>query len=111
MNISIKNFAKKFGRSVFLQDEEGWNSEIFHCFIQPLRYKNKMYLNKVITELSYSGTRKFLLICPPSIPIDKADGYSCHIYVKKDRFCVDHSEIVYAGEEEVYRWSIVHQVN
>lgn len=86
-------------------------STSFYGIMQPLRYKNKMYLNKVITELSYSGTRKFLLICPPSIPIDKADGYSCHIYVKKDRFCVDHSEIVYAGEEEVYRWSIVHQVN
>lgn len=88
------------------------NREItFEGFLQPLRYKNKMYLNKVATELSYTNTRKFLLICPADVEVETADGYVSVIEVGTDRFCIDHSEKVYAKNEPLYSWSIVHQVN
>lgn len=83
----------------------------FKAFLQPLRYKNKMYLSSVSTELSYNNTRKFLLVCPADIDIENADGYNSIIKADENEFCVDHCELVYSGDEAVYCWSIVHQIN
>ena len=85
--------------------------EAFRGFLQPLRYKNKMYLNRIATELSYTNTRKFLLIAPAETAVETADGYISVIEAGGDRYCIDHSEKVYAKGEAVYSWSIVHQVN
>lgn len=92
--------------SVADEAEEG-----FKGFLQPLRYKNKMYLNRIATELSYTNTRKFLLICASDIAVETADGYVSVIEADGDRYCIDHSEKVYAKGVPVYSWSIVHQVN
>ena len=48
---------QKYGRSVFLSDE-GWNSPVFRAFLQPLRYKNKMYLECAYTEIGRDTDRK-----------------------------------------------------
>lgn len=101
----------RYGRSMSIIDEESGEKIEFKGFLQPLRYKNKMYLNKVTTELSYTNTRKFLLLSPADISVETADGYESIIKVGDDEFCIDHSEKVYAKDTPVYSWSIVHQVN
>lgn len=80
----------------------------FKGFLQPLRYKNKMYLSNVSTELSYNNTRKFLLISPVEIDIQNADGYESLIRTDMLNLCIDHSELVYFKNEPLYCWSIVH---
>lgn len=83
----------------------------FKAFLQPLRYKNKLYLSTVSTELSYNNTRKFLLICSADIDINSADGYEAIIRTDDGiEYCNDHSEIVYDGDNPLYCWSIVHRV-
>ena len=107
----LSRILERYGRDmqlIFIAEEE---TENFKGFLQPLRYKNKMYLNRIATELSYTNTRKFLLICGADIRVETADGYVSVIEAGPDRYCIDHSEKVYAKGVPVYSWSIVHQVN
>ena len=41
---------KMYGRSVYITSEK-LNSEIFNALVQPLRYKNKMYVAGTNTEI------------------------------------------------------------
>lgn len=109
-----RDFSKileRYGRDMTLLSVTDGSEEVFRAFLQPLRYKNKMYLNRIATELSYTNTRKFLLICAADVAVETADGYVSVIEAGGDRFCIDHSEKVFAKGEAVYSWSIVHQVN
>ena len=55
---------KKFGREILLKKDDGWSSPIFHGFIQPLRYKNKIYLDGVYTVIGFDNQGKYLYIGP-----------------------------------------------
>ena len=81
----------------------------FSAFLQPLRYKNKLYLSGVPTELGYDGLNKYLLICRPGIELDTIDGIDYRLCFGDDAFGVDHHETVYFGNEPSYIWAIVHK--
>ena len=83
----------------------------FKAFLQPLRYKNKMYLSGTLTEIGYDTLRKFVLICPVSVNIPAVDGTRATLVFDGDSFCVDHCEKVFVGETPLYYWAIVHQNN
>lgn len=107
----LSRILERYGRNMSLISVTDGNEELFKGFLQPLRYKNKMYLNRIATELSYTNTRKFLLICAADVAVETADGYVSIIEAGEDRYCIDHSEKVFAKGVPVYSWSIVHQVN
>ena len=107
----LSRILERYGRNMTLISVSDGKEEAFKGFLQPLRYKNKMYLNRIATELSYTNTRKFLLISPADTAVETADGYVSVIEASGDRYCIDHSEKVYAKGVPVYSWSIVHQVN
>ena len=104
------SFFTRFGRSMTLDDGE--NDEIsFKGFLQPLRYKNKMYLAGKITEIGFDTLRKFVLICPAEVPIPGVVESGVVVKYKTSSFSVDHAEVVYLGDRPLYRWAIVHQNN
>lgn len=111
IKLDLSKIFNRYGRKMELKAVEGESAVSFKGLLQPLRYKNKMYLNQVSTEISYTNTRKFLLICPAAVNISEADGYNKILIVGEDKYCVDHSEKIYGKNEAVYSWSIVHQVN
>ena len=41
---NIEKIMKKYGRQITAVTEKGTGIKSFKCFVQPLRYKNKMYL-------------------------------------------------------------------
>ena len=43
--MTIGSIFERYGRDVTLNGPDNWSSETYGAFIQPLRYKNKMYLN------------------------------------------------------------------
>ncbi|MBQ4207891.1 MAG: hypothetical protein II621_06265 [Clostridia bacterium] len=107
-NITAPFFAK-FGRAMTLETPGG--STPFKAFLQPLRYKNKMYLGGTLTEIGYDTLRKFVLICPVSVNIPAVDGTRTRLEADGDTFCVDHCEKVFFGETPLYYWAVVHQNN
>ena len=79
----------------------------FYAFLQPLRYKNKMYLSHKPTELGFDTLQKYLLITLPEVPLDIIDDTLYRLYMDDVYLKVDHCEKVYFGKEPYYYWSIV----
>lgn len=100
-----KNFIEKYGRA--LSFEKSGQSETFKGFLQPLRYKNKMYLSFVSTDLGYDSTGKYLLICPCEPDISEADGYAAIIGDGKKKYVVDRAETIYLCSQPLYCWAVV----
>lgn len=102
-----KSFIEKYGQQLFLL--EGETKTPFRGFFQPLRYKNKMYLSAVSTELGYDVLTKFLLICPGDVPLEKVNGTDVFLLFGDRDLCVDHCEKIFFKDEPLYYWAVVHQ--
>jgi len=79
----------------------------FKAFLQPLRYKNKIYLRGVATELGYDSLKKYLLISPYDVDLYSVDGTYLTLKYEKNFLSIDHSEKVFFGNKPLYTWSIV----
>lgn len=101
----IKDAAKRFGREVcFISGE--WVSLPFYGFIQPLRYKNKMYLKDIHIPAGIVDTDVFLYIGPYDHDPSHFDKpiISCS---DGEKYVVSKSEKVFFGEEVAYIWTII----
>lgn len=102
---NIEQILKGYGRQMVLSGSDG---EVkFKALLQPLRYKNKMYLSAVSTELRYDSSRKFLLIAPADVDVSNADGYECVISDGKNKYITDRSETIMFGQTPLYCWAVV----
>lgn len=97
---------EKYGQNVSLKTDDGWSSPIYGAFIQPLRYKNKMYLNGVNTVIGFNSQGHYLYIGPPEHSLIE----SCRIESNGMKFTVDRSEKVYFKNEVVYIWAIIREI-
>lgn len=91
--------------SLILSDSE----TEFKGIIQPLRYKNKIYLNGVPTELGYDSMKKYLLLCSHRVELEKVNGINNFLDFNGKSYCVDHCEKVYFKGEPFYYWAIIHK--
>ncbi len=108
VNNNIKNtLFDKYGVTVI--SSNGEDTAEFSAFLQPLRYKNKIYLSGIPTELGYDGMNKYLLLAPPETDIKylKESGYT--LSFGSYTFSTDHCEPVYLGKKKLYYWAIVHK--
>lgn len=109
-NKVLKNkLFDKYGLKMSYISATDRESYDFFAFLQPLRYKNKLYLSGVPTELGYDGLNKYLLICDPSIDLKSIDGINHRLGFNGSYFGVDHHEIVYKMCRPLYMWAIVHR--
>lgn len=81
----------------------------FDCVFEPLRYKNKIYLSGIPTELGYNSMRKYLIMAPIEVPFEELDGISSYLKFEGHKYRVDHYEKVYLKSEPLYYWAIVHR--
>ena len=79
----------------------------FYAFLQPLRYKNKLYLSHEPTELGFDTLQKYLMVTSCDVPLEKVDGFIYKLYLGDTYLKIDHCEKVYFGKEPYYYWSIV----
>lgn len=79
----------------------------FRAFLQPLRYKNKIYLRGVATELGYDSLKKYLLLSPADVDLSVVDATENALYFGDIHLSIDHTEKVYFGKTPFYTWSIV----
>ena len=98
---------KKRGVSLRIYYEPTKEETEFYAFIQPLRYKNKLYLSHEPTELGFDTLQKYLMVTSPDVPLETVDGFMYRIYMGDTYLKVDHCEKVYFGKKPYYYWSIV----
>lgn len=103
----IEKVFNRYGRSVFLTGADGWQSPVYNAFLQPLRYKTKLYLDGTPTPIGINGNDLYLYLGPAehdltrldrTYRINDSDGY---------RYSVDRAEKIYSGERALYVWAVV----
>lgn len=81
----------------------------FKAIIQPLRYKNKIYLSGVVTELGYDSVKKYLVLAPVGVGLEGVDGVHKILTVDGEKYFVDCAEKVYLNSQAYYCWAIIHK--
>ena len=104
--MNIEKVFRRYGRPVTAADSSGNVTDRCSCFIQPLRYKNKMYLEGVPTDIGISESGYFLFLAPPSFAIETAaDGG--YLTDGTDDYHIDRFEKIYIGEKVHFIWAIL----
>lgn len=79
----------------------------FKAFLQPLRYKNKMYLSGVPTELGFDSLKKYLMLALPEANLDEIDDRTIRLFIDGQHLNIDHCEKVFYKQKPLYYWAIV----
>lgn len=106
INKSLSDLFRNMGVVLTIDRTEGAGTA-FRGFIQPLRYKNKIYLHGVATELGFDSLKKYLLISPVDVDLSEVDGINVTLHHGLNHLSVEHTETVYLGKKPWYNWSIV----
>ena len=103
MNVSkhINRLLSRARPLILVHDSNGIN---IHAVLQPMRYKNKMYLDSQYTKLGIMYESSFLLISPADYEINELgdliiDGDELYSFVKTER--------IYFLGKPAYNWSIL----
>jgi len=102
----IRRIMERFGRQMRLCLPDGWRSENFGAFLQPLRYKNKMYLGGINTRIGFNREGYYLYLGPPEHDLTQLDR-DMWIQCGDERYTVDRAEMVHFGNEKSHVWAIV----
>lgn len=102
----IKKYIDEFG-SVVSYAQDGTNFTVpYKAFVQPLRYKNKMYLDGKHSEIGYIDTSYYLYLGPADVDVCNNDIYS-KLKLEDNLYNITHAEIIRLGQEKLYIWAII----
>lgn len=104
--MKIASIFENYGRPAVFKSESGETLAEMKAFISPLRYKNKMYLNGVNTEIGYNSQGHYLYIGPPDPDLTAAENNE-YISCLGEKYRIDRAEKVYKGSEVFYIWAII----
>lgn len=106
----MESFFQKFGRSVFLSDGTGWRSPVYRAFLQPLRYKNKMYLEGTYTVLGKDPNCLYLYIGSAKHDVTRVPKGTRLTDVDGKQYLIQRAEKVCRGEAPYYFWAILKEI-
>ena len=102
----LDKFIESFGRDTYVTFNE-WTSPRYRAVVEPLRYKNKMYLYGSYNELGHYPESFFLYIGPSYVSFDNlGDGAIVHTGDGKS-YLIHHWEKVFIKEKPVYIWAVI----
>lgn len=102
----LKRLFSRYGRDAFLFNNKGILINESKCLIQPLRYKNKMYLEGIPTDIGINEAGCYLLLAPPEFDVESA-GRTGYVSDGKNSYHIDRSEKIYIGKDVYFIWAIV----
>ena len=104
--MNIERIMNRYGRSISAFDSDGKLIEKKKCFIQALRYKNKMYLEGTPTEIGMDDAGYYLFLGPASMQTDRL-GDSGYLSDGKKKYHIDRCEKIWYGEDVFYLWAVL----
>lgn len=104
--MKINKLFSRYGRPVSLFDKNGNLINESKCLIQPLRYKNKMYLEGIPTDIGINETGCYLLLAPPEFDPEPTDT-SVYISDGRNNYHIDRSEKIYFKSDVYFVWAII----
>ena len=111
LNVSrdIKRIMERFGLQAHLCLPDGWKSESFGAFIQPLRHRNRMYLGGINTRIGFNREGHYLYLGPPEHDLTQL-GRDAWIQCGRESYTIDRAEIVHFGNEPSHIWAVVRSI-
>ena len=106
----METYLNKFGRSVFLSDDTDWHSPVYRAFLQPLRYKNKMYLEGTYTIIGKDPNGLYLYIGPAKHDITRVPKNTRVTDADGKQYLIQRAEKVCRGDVPFYFWAILKEV-
>lgn len=104
--MDINKILKDFGRDICIKEPLGWHSNTFKAFIQPLRYKNKMYVEGMPTEIGIMNAGYYLYIGPPNHIFDRLSN-EAYIESATEQYKIDRFENIYNGNKIFFVWGVL----
>ena len=71
--MNISRLINRYGNTVHITGGDSWKSPSFKAFIQPLRYKTKLYMEGEHTPIGINRNDVYLYIGPAEHRLDKLD--------------------------------------
>lgn len=102
----VDSFIKTFGRGMYVTQGD-WSSEVYNAVVEPLRYKNKMYLYGSYNELGHYPEAFYLYIGPANSVFDNLDDSAVVHTSDGKSYLIHHWEKVYIKEKPVYIWAVI----
>lgn len=107
--MSIEKLLNKYGNTVHLSGTDGWTSPLFNAFIQPLRYKTKLYMTGDVTPIGINRNSVYLYIGPARHDLTKLDkNYRIHDS-ENNTYLIDRAEKIPVKNNAVYIWAVIRQ--
>lgn len=106
----LPNNIFKHGITVFLKSKDDWRSENFKAYIQPLRYKNKIYLEGNYTEIGKNDNEIFMYLGPSSHDLTNCLNEVRIFDMNNREFFIDKAEKVMLDDCVFYIWAIIRLV-
>lgn len=96
-------FLEKYGQSITVTNgQEGFEGK---AFIQPVRYKNKQYLDHTVSSAGLNELSNYLYIGKPEYEIGNMSNALINSCGKC--FYVINSDMVFVGDAPLYEWAIL----
>lgn len=105
--MSIDKIIQSFGMSVYLKNNADWKSPVFNAFIQPLRYKNKLYMSGDFTPIGRNPQDVYLYIGPKSHDLTALDSSYRICDANANAYMIERAEKIMFKNEIVYIWAII----
>ena len=105
--MNINSIFNQFGSSVYLSDKEGWKSCSFRAFLQPLRYKTKLYMEGERTPIGVNRNDVYLYLGPANHDLTRLDDkYRIHD-IENNIYMIDRAEKIKVQDKTVYIWAVI----
>lgn len=108
--MNIDKILKNFGSTIYIKNQSGWQSNVFNAFIQPLRYKNKLYLTGDFTPIGKNPQDVYLYIGPKDHNLIGLNSSYRICDANNNAYIIDRAENVMFKNEIIYVWAIIRKV-
>ena len=103
---TILPFIDKYGCEVSLSADGDTFDSPYRAFVQPLRYKNKMYLEGTRTRIGHADQSYYLYVGPGDVDVT-ALPTGAVLKMGDGRFWFSHCEAVKLADQTIYMWAIL----
>ena len=105
--MNITKMLNTYGQTIHLSDNDGWESPEFRAFIQPLRYKTKLYLQGEYTPIGVNKNDVYLYIGPATHDLTGLGRNHRINDSNNNKYMIDRAEKIMIKDTIVYIWAVI----
>ena len=106
--MTLNRLFDRFGRNVrIVSVDETYQGNLYRAFIQPLRYKNKMYLEDKRVPIGIGDMSYYLYLGPTGYDLTDIDEDEYMLETDFEKYFITRAEKLYFSDTDVYIWAVI----